>query len=68
MSIIRTFRPDADLHEFVRFERFIDGRDNPVGQAVFAKLHERIEVMTERAQVSFLFSRKAHRQMLDPAL
>lgn len=65
MPIIGTLRSNPDLHEFMRLERFVDRRNDPVRQAILTKLHERIEVMAERAQVSFLFSGKAHTQMLD---
>ena len=60
MSIVWTFRSDAYFYEFVSFERSIECGNDSVGKAEFAKLYERIEMMSERSQVSSLLSRKAH--------
>ena len=60
MPIVWTFRPDAYFHEFVLFECGIERGNDSVGKAKFAKLYERIEMMSERSQVSSLLSRKAH--------
>jgi len=60
VTIVRTLRSDADFHQLVCFERRIDRGNDPVSQAVFAKLNERIEVMSERSQVSSLLSGQAH--------
>ncbi len=60
MSIVWTFRSDAYFHEFMSFEGCIECGNDSVGKAEFTKLHERIEMMSERSQVSSLLSRKAH--------
>lgn len=65
MPIIGTLGSNPDLDEFMRLEGFVDRRNDPVRKAIFTKLHERIEVMAEGAEVSFLFSGEAHTQMLD---
>ncbi len=44
----------------MRFECRIERRNNPVGEPVFPKLHEGVEVMSERSQVAALFSGKTH--------
>lgn len=60
MTIVRTLRTDTNFDEFVCFERGIDCGNDSVGQAVFAKLNERIEVVSERSQVSSLLTGQAH--------
>lgn len=60
VTIIRTFCTDTNFDELVLFEGGIYGGDDSVGQAVFAELNERIEVMSERSQVSSLLTGQAH--------
>lgn len=60
MTIVWTLRTDTNFDELVLFERCIDSRNDSVGEAVFAKLNERIEVMSECSQVSSLLTGQAH--------
>jgi hypothetical protein len=60
VTIVWTLGPDAYFHEFVLLKSRIERGNNSIGEAEFANLDERIKVMSERSQVSSLFSRKAH--------
>ena len=55
---------DAHLDQLVRLEHPGDGRDHPVGDARLAELHQRVEVMAERAQVAALLAGQAPRERL----
>jgi hypothetical protein len=56
VTVIGTFGSETYFDELVFFEGCIDSRDDSVGEAVFAELYERIQMMSERSQVSSLLS------------
>jgi hypothetical protein len=56
VPIVGALCPDAHFDELVLLERVIDRGDDAFGVAIFADLHDGLEVMTERAEVAALLS------------
>lgn len=59
-ALVGAFGGEADFDELVLGEGVVDGGDDSVGEAVFSELDEGVEVVTEGAEVSALFSGEAH--------
>lgn len=56
VTLLRAFGAELDFDELVLLEGVLDGLGDAFGQAVFAELHDRFEMVSEGAEVAALLS------------
>jgi hypothetical protein len=60
VAVVGALGTDADLDELVLLERGVDGGGDALRQPLFAELDDGLEVVTETAQITTLFSGECH--------